>query len=121
MRKFAKRFFKKMLEHQGRTPRRMITDKLRSYGAARNKIMPSVVHDQDRYANNRAEASHQPTRQQERQMRGFKSAGQAQRFLAVHGQVHNLFRVGRQLMRAHHDRLFRARSYSIWRQTTCVC
>ncbi len=117
----AARFFKKMLKHPGRTPRRMVTDKLRSYGAARNKIMPSVVHDQDRYANNRAEAFHQPTRQQERQMRGFKSAGQAQRFLAMHGQVHNPFRVGRHLMRAHHYRLFRARSYSIWRQTTCVC
>ena len=51
-------------------------------------------------------------------MRGFKSAG---RFLAVQGQVHNLFRGGRHLMRAHHYRLFRARSYSIWRQTTCVC
>jgi hypothetical protein len=59
--------------------------------------MPSVVHRTDRYANNRAEVSHQPTRERERQMRRFKSAAHAQRFLAVHGPIQNLFRVGRHL------------------------
>ena len=75
------------LKGQGRTPRRLITDKLSSYGAACRTVMPSVVHRTDPYANNRAEVSHEPTRQRERQMRGFKSAGQLQRFASVHGAV----------------------------------
>jgi putative transposase len=63
----------------------LITDTLRSYPAACRTVMPSVVHCTDRYANNRAKVSHQPTRQRERQMRRFKSAAHAQRFLSVHG------------------------------------
>ena len=90
----AVRFFRKLLKSQGCVPRRLITDKLRSYPAARRTVMPSVVHCTDRYANNRAEVSHQPTRQRERQMRGFKSAAHLQRFASVHGVVQNLFRVG---------------------------
>ena len=116
----AKRFFRKLMKGQGYSPRRMITDKLRSYGAARKEVMPSVIHCQDRYANNRAEASHQQTRQQERQMRRFKSAGQAQRFLSVHSQVNNVFRVGRHLLKACHYRMFRSRAFSIWQEVTCV-
>ena len=91
----AKRFFRKLLKGQGSEPRWLITDKLGSYGAAHRSVMPSVEHVTARYANNRAEVSHQPTRQRERQMRRFKSAGQAQRFLAVHGAVRNLFNLGR--------------------------
>jgi len=116
----AKRFFRKLMKGQGYSPRRMITDKLRSYGAARKEVMPSVIHCQDRYANNRAEVSHQHTREQERQMRRFKSPGQAQRFLAVHSQVHNLFRLGRHLLKACHYRNFRERSFSEWREVTCA-
>ena len=74
----AKWFFRKLLKRQGREPRRLITDKLRSYSAAHRTVMPSVIHSTRQYENNRAEVSHQPTRQRERQMRGFKSAGQAQ-------------------------------------------
>jgi len=62
-RRAATRFFRKLLKRQGSAPRRLITDKLRSYAAARRTVMPSVVHSTDRYANNRAEVSHQPTRQ----------------------------------------------------------
>ena len=83
--------------------------------------MPSVVHRTDRYANNRAEVSHQATRQRERQMRGFKSAAHAQRFLSVYGVVQNLFRVGRHLLRAVHYRLMRTRSFGIWDEVTCAC
>ncbi len=119
--KAANRFFRKMLKHQGRSPNRMTTDKLGSYGAAKKEVMPSVIHCQDRYANNRAEASHQPTRQQERQMRGFKSCGQAQRFLAVHSQVRNLFCFGRHLLKARHYRTLRANAFETWRQVTCAC
>ena len=75
--------------------------------------MPSVVHCTEQYANNRAEVSHQPTRQRERQMRHFKSAAHAQRFLSVHGLVQNLFRVGRHLLKAAYHRLLRARSFRV--------
>ena len=94
-RRAAVRFFRKLLKGQGREPRRLLTDKLRSYSAACRTVMPSVVHVTDQYSNNRAEVSHQPTRQRERQMRRFKSAAQLQRFASVHGVVQNLFRVGR--------------------------
>jgi putative transposase len=67
------RFFRKLLKGQGREPRRLVTDKLRTYEAARRTLMPSVVHDTERYTNNRAEVSPEPIRQRERQMRGFKS------------------------------------------------
>ena len=72
-RRAAVRFFQKLLKKQGCLPRRLITDKLRSYPAAHRLVMPSVPHCTDRYANNRAEVSHQRTRQRERQMRRFKS------------------------------------------------
>ena len=81
-----------------------------SYRVARHDVMPAVTHDTARYANNRAEASHQPTRQRERQMRGFRLPDHAQRFLHVHGVVQNLSRMGRHRLRAVHHRLLRARS-----------
>ena len=116
----AKRFFRKLLKNQCRSPNRMVTDKLRSYGAAKRDLMPSVIHSQDRYANNTAEVSHEHTREQERQMRRFKSPGQAQRFLSVHSQVHNLFRVGRHLRRAANYRVLRDRAFRSWQEVTCV-
>ncbi len=120
-RRAAARFFRKLLKGQGTEPLRLVTDKLRSYGAAHRTTMPSVIHDTKQYANNRAEVSHQPTRQRERQMRRFKSPGQAQRFLSVHGIVQNLFRVGRHLVSAANHRTLRDRSFGVWRQETCVC
>src|SRR6266849_4551274 len=114
----AKRFFRKLLKGQGCAPRRLVTDKLRSYSAAHRAVMPSVVHSTRRYENNRAEVSHQPIRQRERQMRRFKSAAQAQRFLSVHGIVCNLFRVGRHLLRAAHHRMLRTRSFRVWNDVT---
>ena len=119
-RQAAARFFRTLLKGQGREPRRLITDKLRSYAAAHRMIMPAVVHSTQQYENNRAEASRQPTRQRERQMRGFTSVAHAQRFLAVHGVVLNLFRVGRHLLRAVHYRLLRMRAFHVWREVTCV-
>ena len=117
----AARFFHTLLKGQGRVPRRLITDKLRSYAAAHRMIMPAVVHSTQQYENNRAEVSHQPTHQRERQMRRFKSAAHAQRFLSVHGLVLNLFRVGRHLLRAAHHRVLRTRSFLVWREVTCAC
>ena len=120
-RRAAERFFRKLLKGQGAEPLRLVTDKLRSYGAAHRTIMPSVRHDTRQYANNRAEVSHQPTRQRERQMRRFKSPGQAQRFLSAHTVIQNLFRVGRHLVSSANHRTLRERSFLVWRQETCAC
>src|SRR3954466_15910673 len=89
--KAAKRLLRKLLKKQGRAPRVLITDKLRSYAAAKREIMPSVEHRQHKGLNNRAENSHQPTRRRERIMKRFKSPRQVQRFLSIHDQIANLF------------------------------
>ena len=116
----ALKFFKKLLKQQGRTPFELVTDKLKSYGAAKNEIMPSVTHIQERYANNRAVNSHQRTRQQERQMRQFKSHKQTQLFLSIHGQINNLFNLGRHLLRAENYRIFRSRALNEWTVISCA-
>ena len=116
----AKRFFRKALKHQGQAPWQLVTDKLRTYRAAHHEIFPSVVHRTGRYENNRAEVSHQHTREQERQMRRFKSHQQAQRFLSAHGLIQNLFRVGRHHLKVVHYRLLRRRAFSAWQEATCT-
>jgi putative transposase len=116
----AKRFFRKLLKGQGSKPWQLVTDKLRSYGAAHRSIMPSVDHNTERYANNLAEVSHQPTRQRERHMRGFKSASQAQRFLSVHGVIRNLFNIGRHQLSSTNYRLLRERSFKEWSAATAA-
>ena len=110
----AARFLRKLLKRSGRVPHCLVTDRLGSYRAAHRVVMPSVVHDTSRYANNQAEVSHQPTRQRERHMRRFKSVAQAQRFLAVHDVVHNLFTLGRHRLRAGPQRLLRSRAFVTW-------
>jgi putative transposase len=120
-RKAANRFFRRVLKHQGRPPLQLVTDKLRSYPAAHREVFPSVTHRTGQYENNRAEVSHQHTREQEHQMRRFKSAAQVQRFLSVHGPIHNLFRVGRYHLKAIHHRLLRERAFTDWKTATCPC
>jgi putative transposase len=83
----AKRFFRKLLKGYPYVPRVLITDKLKSYGAAKRELLPGVAHRQPRYRNNRAENSHHPTRQPERRMQRFQSAGHAQRCLAAYGPI----------------------------------
>ena len=78
--KAAKRFFKRLLKAHRMEPRKIITDKLRSYGVAHRELIPDTIHDTSQCDNNRAELSHQPTRVRERVMRRFKSMQQAQRF-----------------------------------------
>jgi putative transposase len=117
----AVRFFRKLLKRQGSVPRELVTDKLASYPVAHRTVMLSVRHVTTQHANNRAEVSHQPIRQRERQMRRFKSAAHLQRFASVHGVVQNLFRVGRHLLRAVNYRLLRTRSLNIWDEVTCAC
>ena len=85
----AKRLFRKVLKHQEGSPLQLVTDKLRSYPATHREVFPSVTHRTGQYENNRAEVSHQHTMEQERQMRRFKSAAYVQRFLSVHGPIHN--------------------------------
>ena len=102
----AKRFFKRLLQVSGDEPKRIVTDKLRSYGVAHRELIPDTIHDTSQYANNRAELSHQPTRVRERSMRRFKSASQAQRFLSNHAAVYNLFNLARHLISAEHYRYF---------------
>ena len=119
-RRAAARFFRKLLKGEGRSPRRLVADKLRSYSAAKRETMPSVVHDTKPYANNRAELSRQPTRERERKMRRFKSPGQAQRFLAVHAMIGNLFRLGRHLTKAVHYRSLRSAAFLQWQEATCT-
>jgi putative transposase len=114
------RFFRKLLKGLHYVPRVIVTDKLRSYGAARKEILPSVEHRQHRYLNNRTEVSHQPTRQQERQMRGFKSPGQAQRFLSAHGPIANLCRTRRHRMKANAYRTVRDQAFKTWQQVSCA-
>jgi putative transposase len=115
--KAAKRLLRKLLKKQGIAPRVMITDKLPSYGAAKREIMPSVEHRQHKGLNNRAKNSHQPTRQRERIMKRFKSAGQAQRFLSAHDQVANLFRRPANTNAADH-RQARAQAFQVWADVT---
>ena len=113
--KAAKRFFRKLLKGLQYVPRVIVTDKLRSYAAAKRKILPGVEHRQSRYLNNRAEVSHQPTRRRERQMQRFKSARHAQRFLSSQGQIHNLFQLRRHLLTANDHRTARDRAFQTWR------
>lgn len=115
----AKRFFHRLLKGQDSEPRWLVTDKLRSYDAAHRKMMPTVEHRNHVYANNRAEVSHQPTRQREYHMRGFPSSTQAQRFLTLQGLTNNLFRLGRHLMQAVNYRILRTQAFQVWQDVVC--
>ena len=96
----AKRFFKRLLRNHGGEPRKIVTDKLHSYGVFHRELIPEAIHDTSQYANNRVEQSHEATRVRGRGMSGpasrrFKSVRQAQRFLGAHAAVSNLFNFGR--------------------------
>jgi putative transposase len=110
----AKRFFKRLLRSHSAEPRKIVTDKLASYGVAHREIVPTAIHVTDQYANNRAEQSHESTRVRERGMCKFKSAGQAQKFLSVHAAVYNLFNLGRHLVRAQHYKNLRVSAFNEW-------
>ena len=110
----AKRFFKRLLRNNGSEPRKIVTDKLRSYGVAHRELIPETIHSTRQYENNRAEQSHEVTRVRERGMRRFKSTSQAQRFLGAHAAVSNLFNLGRHLVRAEHYRNLRESPFADW-------
>jgi putative transposase len=98
----AKRFFKRLLRSHGGEPRKIVTDKLRSYGVAHLELIPETIHSTKQYENNRAEQSHEATRVRERGMRRFKSIIQAQRIFTAHAAVQNLFNFGRHVVKAQH-------------------
>lgn len=110
----AKRFLKRLLRSHGSEPRKIVTDKLRSYPVAHREVMPNTIHSNDQYENNRAEQSHESTRVRERGMRKFKSVRQAQRFVTAHAAVSNLFNLGRHLIRAQHYRDLRVSAFNEW-------
>jgi putative transposase len=116
----ARRFFRRLLKKTGAVPRVIVTDKLRSYGAAHREVIPSVEHRQSRYLNNRAENSHQPTRQREHAIKGFRSVGAAQRFLSAFSGISPHFRPRRHLMTAPDHRAEMAIRFAIWDQVTGV-
>ncbi|EIM24349.1 transposase [Microvirga lotononidis] len=116
----AKRFFRKLLKGLCYVPRVLVTDKLRSYGAAKREILLSIEHRQSRNLNNRCEVSHQPARRRERHMRQFKSCRHAQRFLATHTPIHNNFQLRYHRLSAGEYRAARDHAFSIWRDATGV-
>ncbi|MEO2181526.1 MAG: IS6 family transposase [bacterium] len=110
----AKRFFKRILRSHGGEPRKIVTDKLRSYGVAHRELIPETIHSTKQYENNRAEQSHEATRVRERGMRKFKSARQAQTFLTAHPAVQNVFNLGRHLVGAQHYWNLRVTAFNQW-------
>ncbi|MFC8012687.1 IS6 family transposase [Streptomyces cinereoruber] len=114
----ARRFFRRLLKTTGQVPRVIVTDKLRSYEAAQREVMPSVEHRSHKGLNNRTEDSHQPTRQRERPMKGFRSAGSAQRFLSAFTGISPHFRPGRHLMAAGRYRFEMNLRFTLWDQIT---
>lgn len=114
----ALKLMRKLLKKQGFAPNVLVTDKLPSYGAAQRELGPSAHHEQGLRKNNRAQNSHQVVRRRERKMQGVKSAGSAQRFLAVHGAVCNPFNLQRHLISRHTLRQYRAESANLWHTAT---
>ena len=110
----ALKLMRKLLKKYGFVPNLLITDDLRSYGAAARDLGIERRHERGRWRNNRAENSHQPTRRRERKMQGFKSRGSAQRFLSTHAAVHNTFNVQRHLTSARTLRAYRAAAMDTW-------
>ncbi len=116
----AVKLMRKLLKKQGFAPDVLVTDKLRSYGAAKSEMGLSARHKQGLRKNNRAENSHQPARRRERKMQRFKSPGSAQRFLSVHAAVHNTFNVQRHLTSRNSLRVLRDEAFRTWRAATAA-
>jgi putative transposase len=114
----ARRFLRRLMKKTRAVPRMIVTDRLRSYGAVHREVMPSVEHRSHKGLNNRAEYSHQPTRQRERAMKGFRSVGGAQRFLSAFSGISPHFRPRRHLMPAHDYRAEMTVRFAIWEQIT---
>jgi putative transposase len=119
-RRAALKLMRKLLRKQGFAPRLVVTDKLRSYGAAFRDLHLSCRHEQGLRMNNRAENSHQVVRRRERKMQRFKSAASAQRFLSMHAAVHNAFNLQRHLISRPTLRIFRAEAAGHWQEAVAA-
>ncbi len=111
---------RKLLKKTGIAPSIMVTDKLGSYGAAKNKLRLGAVHEQGLRKNNRCENSHLPVRRRERKMQRFKSPGSAQRFLSIHASVYNHFTTDRHLITRPTMKELRAQTFRQWRDVTAT-
>ena len=111
---------RKLLKKYAFVPERLVTDDLRSYGAAARALGLERLHERGRWRNNRAENSHQPTRRRERKMQRFKSARSAQKFLSTHATVYNIFNVQRHLTSAQTHRVLRAAAMTTWREAVAA-
>ena len=116
----AAKLMRRVLKKQGFAPKTLVTDKLRSYGAAKAQRGLSARHEQGLRKNNRAENSHLPGRRRERKMQRFKSPGSAQRFLSTHAAVHNTFNVQRHLVSRNTLRALRDQALQTWRAATAA-
>jgi putative transposase len=116
--KAAKRLLVRLLKKQGLPPKRIITDKLRSYGTAKRDVMPSVEHRSHKGLNNRAENSHLPLLKRERTMQGFRSVGGLQRFIAVFSAIRNHFVPSHQKHTALATHIHRIRAMAQWKAVT---
>lgn len=108
----AERFFRKVLRLLSGQPGRIVTNQLGSYSAAIRRLVSGFKHVRDKGANNRAENSHQPTRERERRRRRFRSASKAQRFLSTFSAMSNHFRQARHLMKAKYHRIMMGRCFA---------
>ena len=116
----ALKLMRKLLRKYTFVPERLVTDDLRSYGAAARDLGIESRHERGRWKNNRAENSHQPTRRRERVMQRFKSSGSSQKFLSIHAAVFNTFNVQRHLTSAQTHRMLRAAAMSTWREAVAA-
>lgn len=116
--KAATRFFKKLRKKAGSAPRLVVTDKLASYAKPCAQLLPTSKHVSDKGQNNRAENSHQPTRQRERRMRRFKSVAHAQKFLSIYSQLCNFFGLIRHTLSSRNYRDLLTSRFAEWRLLT---
>jgi transposase-like protein len=116
----AVKLMRKLMKKQGFAPDVLVTDRLRSYGAAKAELKLTARHEQGRRRNNRAENSHQPVRRRERKMQRFKSPGSAQRFLSVHAAVYNNFNLQRHLVSRSALRILREDAFRTWQAATAA-
>ena len=111
----AKRLLLKLIKRWGFVPKRIITDKLRSYGAAKREVTPGLDHWSHKGLNNRAENSHLPFRKRERVMQGFRSPGGLQRFVSMQSATRNHFSVPARRRSAHTIRYHRLEAFEAWK------
>ena len=118
--KAAKRLLMRLLRKQGRHPKRIITDKLRSYAAAKRTVMPDLERRSHKGLNNRAENSHLPLRKRERWMQGFRSWSGLQRFVPIFSAVRNLFVPSRSSRSAAAIHLHRLNAMAEWKSVSAA-